>query len=133
MKKVISTILATAAALCSLSASGFADDAVPYGVVLPGGGSVHGSEVFSGSYEQDNNENLILLITPSAQTELLTEEVYNSATAWNNISSHVKVHIYFNSMPSKLPFKKTTPTQVVGSKFDNIYTLGLTSVYNESG
>lgn len=100
MRKIISRILSSAIALCSLSASTIAEGTYePYGVVLPGDVSIHGSEVLSGSYKYDNNEDLILFVTPSAQTSLLTTEVYNSATVWNNISSHVRVHIYFDVMP----------------------------------
>lgn len=125
--------MSSAIALCLLSASTIAEGTYePYGVVLPGGVSIHGSEVNSGSYEYDNNEDLILFVTPSAQTSLLTTEVYNSATVWNNISSHVRVHIYFDAMPSKLPFKRTDATQVVGKKLD-FQVLGQTCGYDETG
>lgn len=130
--KIITAFLTSAAIMCSSSVSAFDELIESHYVVIPGGGSVHGNEVLSGKYTYDNNENLILLIKPSAQTSLLTTSVYKSATAWNNISSHAKVHIYFSAMPSKVPFKMTHPISVEGDDFDS-WVFAKTVGFNEEG
>lgn len=134
MKKTIAAILAGAMTLYSLSIPALAaGSSSTYGLVLPGGILVHSKEVFSGSYLDENNKNLALVITPNAQTSLLTTSVYNSATAWNNISNNVHVQVYFDSLPSSYSNSNTAYPIMVYGQVMNGGVLGQTVPYNVHG
>lgn len=119
MKKTIAAILAGAMTLYSLSVPTLAaGSSSTYGLVLPGGTSVHGGEVSSGTYVNENNKNLVFLIVDSAKTNLLNSSVYNSATVWNNISNNVDVYVYYDALPSPFPLDKIIPMPVIGTQLE---------------
>lgn len=62
----------------------------------------HTGDIWNGKYIYNSQKDLKLRITKSAQTSLMTEEVYKSALAWNNISSNVNVSVIMETtgMPS---------------------------------
>lgn len=65
----------------------------------------HNGDYFLNKYSSAallNQKNLKFLVQNSARTSLLTSDTYKSASAWNNISSNVKVSIAFAApgMPS---------------------------------
>ena len=85
-KRVISILSCVIAAALTMSPAAYA----------------HNGDVFPGSYTLNQQKNLKLRISTSAQTSLMNKEVYESALKWNNISSnvHVTVIIETPGMPS---------------------------------
>lgn len=64
-----------------------------FAVALASSVYAHDGDVFAGKYINNDQKNLKLRITRSAQTSIMNSNVYNSATAWNYISSNVNVTV----------------------------------------
>lgn len=90
----------------------------------------HTGDVLGGTYLYNSQKDLQLRITQSAQTSLMNSTVYNSALAWNNISSNVHVSVIMET-PGMPTIAGTM--NVYGSNDLADGVLGRTVPYNSSG
>lgn len=93
--------------------------------------SAYNGDYFGGTYKGSAVPyNIKFVIDPSAQTSLLNSSVYQSAWAWNNISSKVGgigIAMYTPGMPTYGFFP------VYGDESLPYNVLGMTKCYNTSG
>lgn len=116
MKKIISILTLTAF----------------FAVVFTSSVYAHDGDVFGGKYLYDKQKNLRLRITQSAQTSIMNSGVYNSATAWNDISSNVNVSVIM-----EVPGMPTIADcmYVYGNNDEKLgmFTYGLTIPFDSNG
>lgn len=99
-------------------------------VMLTNTASAHSYDYLGGKYIGLNGAKRVVIITPSAYTELLNPfDVYLHGESWNNISSNVKIMVLVESkgMPAY-----DNATRVVGS-WDLGGATGETKFYDKNG